>query len=208
MSAQSESAATGKPWYGGTPGVSQETASPQTPTGSVSGSSSQGRGKQQVPHHLCLPLDFPPGSLDPCLEEGKWCAGKFLLRLNQPCTPGPALSHTGAQTLPSLLPLPEPIPDGLMFFIKSKPPPAPRASHGVEEVGITVWSKGSRPSPEQEVPAGPRSSKSKGMLKAWVCSALCQEGLPGPLGKMGVGSQGQGWRGNREEKLPFSSLKL
>lgn len=67
----------------------------------------------------------------------------------------------------------------------------------MEEVGITVWSEGSRPSPKQEVPAGPRSSKSEGMPRAWICSALCQEGLPGPGGGMGAGPQGQGWRGNR-----------
>lgn len=50
----------------------------------------QGAGKREVtcPVHLCLPLDFPPGSMDGGLEEGKWWAGQFLHRLNQPLTPG------------------------------------------------------------------------------------------------------------------------
>lgn len=94
--------------------------------------------------------------------------------------------HREAQTLPSLLPLPEPIPDGWMLLTKSQP------SCGVKEVGITAWSKGLKPSQNQGVPAGLRHSKPKGMLRPWVSGALCQKGAVWSSGGTGIGPQGQG----------------
>lgn len=152
----------------------------------------KGRGKHHVPHHL-----FTSG-LPSWLHGSRFRGGEALGRavpaeIKPVFTPGPSLSHRGAQTLPLLLPLPEPTPEGLMLLITPKSP-----------AQIFSWGGGSGyDSLEQGVKATPKPGGASWTQKLQIQRNAQGLGLHSPVPGGTVWSSGkmswvqcQGWRGN------------